>query len=76
MLDFKKFFFLCLFSFPLFVYSQTIKGKIVNSNGEPILSANIIIKDSINSTIPKEFTIARNGQNSITLKNNYKKIQK
>ncbi len=73
-LDSKKCILLCFFSPPLFIFSQTIKGKIENSYGEAVLSANIIIKDSINSEIPKEFVIARNGQYSITLKNSYKKV--
>lgn len=73
-LNFKKYTLVLLLFFPLLVFSQTIKGKIVNSNGEAILSANIIIKDSVNREIPKEFTIVRNGQYSITLKNNYKKV--
>ena len=67
-------YFTLFFSPPLFIFSQTIKGKIENSYGEAVLSANIIIKDSINSEIPKEFVIARNGQYSITLKNSYKKV--
>lgn len=56
------------------IYSQTIKGKIVNNDGQPILNATLIVKDSTNQSNPNEFTIAKNGQYLITLKNKYSSI--
>ena len=53
--------------------SQTIRGKIINSKGEPIQFANILIKDSVSGSI-KEYCIARNGFYTIKLKEFYKHI--
>jgi hypothetical protein len=57
----------------LLLFSQTLTGKIETVKGEKIAAANIIIKDSVNGGI-KEFVIAKNGQYSLTLKREYKKI--
>jgi hypothetical protein len=59
---------------PYSLLSQTISGKIENKSGEKIIISNIIIKDSLQSDIIREFVIARNGQYMITLKNTYQKI--
>ncbi|MDX1902687.1 MAG: hypothetical protein SFU27_00905 [Thermonemataceae bacterium] len=67
----KKLVFIIFFT-PFLSFAQTIKGKIENNKGEKILLANIIIKDSLNSEVIKEFVIARNGEYSITLQNEYK----
>jgi len=55
-------------------YCQAINGKIENINGEKILFANIIAKDSINSTDIKDFFIARNGVYSIKISKSYTKL--
>ena len=73
-LKFKKFSLICLLTFPFIIFSQTIKGKIVNGNGQAILLAYVVVKDSSTNEIPKEFVIVRNGEYNITLKNSYKKI--
>ncbi len=54
-------------------YGQSISGTINNINNEKIVSANIIIKDSVNGKI-KEFTIARNGKFSLLLKKSYQEL--
>lgn len=59
---------------PYSLYSQTISGKIENSDGEKILFANVVIKDSVNTEQIKEFAIARNGQYAISLLGKYRKI--
>ena len=56
------------------LFSQTITGTVQNQLGQKIMAANLLIKDSANATQIKEFTIAQNGQYTITLKKNYKHI--
>jgi hypothetical protein len=71
------YFFIVLVAFSSFsriAFSQTISGKISGSNGETINFANIVIKDSVRSENIREFVIARGGQFSITLKNNYQQF--
>lgn len=60
--------------FPLFTFCQIISGKIENINGEKILFANVVTKDSVKATSIKEFTIGRNGFYSITLTKSYKSL--
>jgi len=67
-------FFLLALVVPFHLFSQTISGKIENVNGDKILFANIVTKDSINATNIKEFIIARNGVYSITLTKQYKQL--
>lgn len=62
------------FCIPYFLFSQKISGKIENINGERILFANVVVKDSINATSIKEFALARNGEYSITITKFYTKL--
>jgi hypothetical protein len=56
------------------VVGQTISGKIISSNGDKILLANILIKDSINAEAIKEFVIGRNGIYTINIAKEYKQL--
>lgn len=58
---------------PNSLQAQTISGIIESSYGEKIPLASVIVKDSMTAGI-KEFTIAYNGQYTISLKREYKKI--
>lgn len=64
---------LFLFFFGSF-QAQTIKGKIQNSYGQLINSAYVVVKDSINSPITREFVVVRNGNYLITLKEEYSSV--
>ncbi len=66
--------FLLFLFFSSSIFSQTIKGKIVNLKGENIRNGNVIIKDEIDSEFPKEFTYVTGGNYNINLKKSYKKI--
>jgi hypothetical protein len=68
-----KFVVLLLLS-PYTLFSQKISGRIVNIQGEKIISANIVIKDSLGSEKIKEFVVAQNGRYLISLKNVYSKV--
>ena len=47
-LSFKKnILLIVIFCTPFLINSQTIKGKVLNNEGQPILQATIIVKDSI-----------------------------
>ena len=59
---------------PLQLFCQTISGKIENINGEKVQVANIMIKDSLNATEIKEYTISKNGFFNITLKEKYENV--
>lgn len=56
------------------VFSQTLKGKIENINGQVIPLSTVAIMDSINGNSIKEYTIARNGHYYILLKKIYNVI--
>lgn len=74
-LSFKKnILLIVIFCTPFLINSQTIKGKVLNNEGQPILQATIIVKDSIAKDIPKEFAIAKNGEYIINLKKKYATI--
>lgn len=60
--------------FPLKLLSQTINGKIENINGEKILFANVVTKDSINATSIKDFVIGENGFYTMSLTKSYKQL--
>lgn len=59
---------------PFTLFSQIISGKIENSLGEKIPLVNIVVKDSITAEIIRDFVIAQNGQYSLLLKGNFRKI--
>ena len=73
----NKTYFICLF-ISLFIIdylkAQYISGSITDVYGGKIKFANIIIKDSISSTLIKEFTLAKNGQYSIKPVKAYTKL--
>ncbi|GAB4491559.1 MAG: TonB-dependent receptor [Raineya sp.] len=71
---FKIFLSFIFFSPPIFTFAQTIKGQIKNQKGEKILSANVIIRDSLGADDIREFVIARNGEYSITLQEKYERF--
>lgn len=52
-------------------FCQIIKGKITNTKGEKIITANIFIKDSLETENFLDFVVARNGEYQIELKENY-----
>lgn len=58
--------------FPLFGIAQTIKGSVKDSNGNILSFANILIKENENPSSIVEFTYARNGLFTLTLKKNIK----
>ena len=60
--------------FPLFVIAQTIKGSVKDSGGNPIPFANILIKENENPSSIVEYTYARNGQFTTSLKKKYQTI--
>lgn len=66
--------FLVFFLFPFFVFSQTLTGNIISETGDKIPFANVIIKESINTEKISEFTLAKNGIYTISLKKAYKKV--
>lgn len=60
--------------FPLFGIAQTIKGSVKDSNGNILSFANILIKENENPSSIVEFTYARNGLFTLTLKKKYQTI--
>lgn len=56
------------------IFSQTIAGSIKESSSKKNIFANIIIKNAEKPDDISEFTIARNGNYTITLSKSYKKI--
>jgi hypothetical protein len=66
------FFVLLIFSFS--VSGQIIKGRVYDTNNNLINSANILFKDSANTTIIKEFTPVKKGLFTISLKKKYSAI--
>lgn len=73
----NKTYFICLFIslFTIgYLKAQYISGSITDVYGGKIKSANIIIKDSLSSTLIKEFTLAKNGQYSIKPVKAYTKL--
>lgn len=70
-----KYIYLILFFFSCnFFLSQTITGSIKQSLSKENIFANIIIKNAEKPDDISEFTIARNGNYTITLSKSYKKI--
>ncbi len=67
---------ICIFFLlsPLHAISQTVSGTIENLQGDKILSANVMFKDSLGAIAIKEFTIARNGSFDFTLKKSYRTL--
>jgi len=64
-----------LFTFlPIFTFAQTIKGSVKDVDGVSIPLANILIKENENPESIIEFTYARNGKFSTTLKKTYKTL--
>jgi len=66
--------FLFFFSLSYQLYSQTLKGTVVDVNNKLIFVSNVLIKENSNPKIIKEYTLARNGRFSIILKDNYVNI--
>lgn len=66
--------FLIFLFLPLFFIAQNITGTIVSVSGDKIPVANIILKESANTDKISQFTIAKNGTYSITLKKKYERI--
>lgn len=64
-----------LFTFlPIFTIAQTIKGSVKDVDGVTIPLSNILIKENENPESIIEFTYARNGKFSTTLKKTYKTL--
>lgn len=63
-----------LLFFPILTIAQTIKGTVKDNDGNTILFANILIKENENPASIVEFTYARNGKFTTTLKKKYKTI--
>ena len=55
------------------IYAQTLKGKIETIKGKPLISASVVIKDSLSGN-SKGYTMARNGIYFIHLKKDYENI--
>ena len=70
----KKFLLLHILLCPFISVSQTIKGTIKNEKGEKVLSANVIIRDSVGAEDIREFVIARNGEYIIVLQEKYERL--
>jgi hypothetical protein len=66
--------FLWVILFPLPLFSQTISGKIENTGGEKILFANVVVKDSPNAVMIRQFVIAKDGRYSIALTHPYRRF--
>lgn len=74
---FSKYFFLAFFILlaqNFCVFSQTIKGTIKNEKGEKIVTASVIIRDSVGAEDIREFVIARNGEYTIVLQEKYERL--
>ncbi len=54
--------------------AQTISGEIRDTAGHPILSATLLLKDSIHSTFIKEFGFASNGKYLLAVKKSYRQL--
>lgn len=70
----KTLLFLLIYPLSFVAVAQTITGKIENSRGGKILTANVLIKDSLNAEDIREFVVARNGEYKIVLTGNYTKF--
>ena len=70
--------YICFIFFFLFfkaqLFSQTLTGTVLDSENEQVFSATVLIRDSTTPDEVKEYTIARNGSFSITLKKAYTNI--
>jgi hypothetical protein len=69
-----KLFFISLLFLPVVIFAQTITGKITNAQGEKIITANVIIRDSVGAEDTREFVIARNGEYKIVLQGTYQRL--
>lgn len=55
-------------------FGQTISGEIRDTAGHLILSATVLLKDSVRATLIKEFTLAANGKYTLVVKKTYRQL--
>lgn len=69
---FSVYVFCVLFFFPFkYAVSQNIKGKIVNTDGNYVEVGSVSVKTDPDDNIIREYTLIKNGEYNISLKNSY-----